>query len=315
MSPNYWLILEKSDNTRISKSIEGYKDLTGESYHYDSLVPNHKNVIQNDFVVLRKENEIFGIGSIADITQENDVKIHNRCPDCGSTDIRERTTKRPKWKCGKCAHEFIDPEETIVEVQSFVAKIENFSQLSSPPTVKEVKLCAAKGNGMSSQLSILRLNSSKIRTLLEGIILSPPSGRSMAENAGQGFGLSQPERKAVELRAMKVTRDFYESAGWVVVDESNSRPFDLLATKKKEQRFIEVKGTTGTGQSVILTHGEIEHVRNHRQSSVLAVVSQIHLEKSGKKWIALNGSITTHYDPWIINDSDLKGTQYRYTIK
>jgi hypothetical protein len=41
---NYWLLLEKSNETRISKGIDGYQDQTGESYQYDSLVPNHKNI-------------------------------------------------------------------------------------------------------------------------------------------------------------------------------------------------------------------------------------------------------------------------------
>ena len=75
MNRNYWLLLEKSDETRISKGIEGYQDKTGESYQYDSLVPNHKNLATGDFVVLRKENEILGIGKIADISESADVKI------------------------------------------------------------------------------------------------------------------------------------------------------------------------------------------------------------------------------------------------
>ena len=44
MNPRYWLLLEKSDATRISKGIDGYRDVTGEVYHYDSLVPNHRQL-------------------------------------------------------------------------------------------------------------------------------------------------------------------------------------------------------------------------------------------------------------------------------
>ena len=33
---NYWLLLEKSDETRIYNSIDGYNDSTGEIYNYDS---------------------------------------------------------------------------------------------------------------------------------------------------------------------------------------------------------------------------------------------------------------------------------------
>lgn len=41
MAQQFWLILEKSDETRVSQGIDGYRDVTGESYQYDSLVPNH----------------------------------------------------------------------------------------------------------------------------------------------------------------------------------------------------------------------------------------------------------------------------------
>lgn len=133
---NYWLLLEKSDETRVSKGIDGYRDTTGESYHYDSLVPNHLNVATGDFAVLRKEKEIIGVGTIGDISETADVKIHRRCPKCDSTDIRERVTKQPKWKCGKCPEEFSEPKETIVEVRSFVAAINDFTRLNAPRRLK-----------------------------------------------------------------------------------------------------------------------------------------------------------------------------------
>ena len=90
MSERYWILLEKSDETRISKGIDGYQDKTGESYHYDSLVPNHKQLGPDDYVVLRKEDEILGVGRISSISQDTDAKIHRRCPECETTDIRER---------------------------------------------------------------------------------------------------------------------------------------------------------------------------------------------------------------------------------
>jgi len=113
---NYWLLLEKSYETRVSKGIGKYRDATGESYHYDSLVPNHRNLTTGDLAVFRKENEIIGVGTMGDISETPDVKIHRRCPKCDSTDIRERRTKQPKWKCGKCPEEFSEPKETQVPV-------------------------------------------------------------------------------------------------------------------------------------------------------------------------------------------------------
>lgn len=312
---NYWLLLEKSDATRVSKGIDGYRDTTGESYHYDSLVPNYRNVASGDFVVIRKEKEIIGVGTIGNITEAGDVKIHRRCPQCNSTDIRERTTKEPKWKCGKCPEEFSEPKETIVEVRSFVAAINDFTRLNNPPSVKSVKMCATSGDGTSSQLSMLALDSTKIQTLFEGIDPSPSPRHSSTGTSSQGFGLSQAERKAVELQAMRIARTLYEDMGWEVIDTSSSNPFDLLAIKGADKRYVEVKGTTGEGLSVILTHGEVRRIQNNPKSSALVIVSSIALDKQNGKWQALGGTITTHADPWKLSDECLYPTQYRYEIK
>ena len=310
----YWLLLEKSDETRVSKGIDAYQDKTGELYHYDSLVPNHKNIATGDSVVLRKENEILGIGEVAQISKSETTKTHRRCPECESTDIRERTTQEPKWKCGKCGHQFPDPMETTAKVTSFVASIDEFQQLTAPPDVKDVKRCAASGDGLSSQLSILELDEAKIRTLLEGINPEPFKRNQPLKISGQGFGLSQPERKAVELHAMHLARSYYEGQGWSILDTSNSHPFDLLATRNQEKRFIEVKGTTGEGLSVVLTHGEVLHAQNNRLESVLVIVSGVILTKHKNEWIASGGKISTHEEPWMINEAKLKAIQYRYEV-
>jgi hypothetical protein len=312
---NYWLLLEKSDETRISKGIDGYRDATGESYQYDSLVPNHRSVATGDFAVLRKESEIIGVGTIGDILETADAKIHRRCPECDSTDIRARATKQPKWKCGKCAKEFSEPKETIAEVRTFIAAITDFTRLNAPPSVKAVKMCAEHGDGLSSQLSMLRLNAGKVQNLFEAIDPSQSPRKPATETSGQGFGLSQAERRAVELRAMQVARELYEGSGWEVIDKSSSQPFDLLATREGVERFIEVKGTTGQGLSVLLTIGEVNHIRCNGNNCALVIVSGIVLEKRGGKWQADGGAVTTHRDPLTLVETHLTPTQYRYEIK
>lgn len=315
MNNRYWLLLEKSDDTRISKGIDGYQDKTGELYNYDNLVPNHKQLGSGDYVFLRKENDILGVGRVGDIAQGTDAKIHRRCSDCRSTDIRERTTKDPKWKCGKCGNEFEAPSETIVEVQTFEASIVDFSRLNSPPSVHDVKRCAAEGDGIKSQLSILELDPTKVQTLLEGTAVTPTVRTGKSTKGGQGFGLSQPERVAVEKRAMDVARKLYEDDDWKVVDKSGSNPFDFLATRGKEVRYIEVKGTTGEGASIILTHGEVKHVRAKRKASALVVVTRISLAKPHADWIGSGGTVTVHEAPWTLEDEMLEPTEYRYSLK
>lgn len=162
---------------------------------------------------------------------------------------------------------------------------------------------------------MLRLDAVKIHTLLEGIAPSPSSRGPAPSACGQGFGLSQAERKTVELHAMRIARELYESRSWKVVDKSSSHPFDLLATKESQKRFIEVKGTTGEGHSIILTHGEVEYVRNNKKTSALVIVSGIVLLNANGSWSASGGTVSTHEDPWMINDRGLKATQYRYEVQ
>ena len=92
-------------------------------------------------------------------------------------------------------------------------------------------MCAESGDGSSSQLSMLCLDPLKIQTLFEGLDQSPSPRSPTTGTGGQGFGLSQAERRAVELRAMQVAQALYEGTGWEVIDKSSSQPFDLLATK------------------------------------------------------------------------------------
>src|SRR3989442_8518313 len=159
---------------------------------------------------------------------------------------------------------------------------------------------------------MMQLDFGKVRTLVEStdIQLSPRAKRGGA--TGQGLGLSAEERKAVELHAMAVARKLYEEAGWSVIDTSSSQPYDLRATRNAEQRFIEVKGTTGDGASVILTRGEVVHARNNSQECALVVVSGLSLAKTGDEWVASEGVISTHLDPWSPEEDRLEALQYRY---
>jgi hypothetical protein len=86
-------------------------------------------------------------------------------------------------------------------------------------------------------------------------------------------------------------------SGWRVVDKSNAHPFDLLATKESEKRFIEVKGTTGDGCSIILTYGEVGHVRHNRKNSALVIVLGIQISNKNGSYSTSGGIVSTHEDP------------------
>ena len=97
----------------------------------------------------------------------------------------------------------------------------------------------------------------------------------------QGFGLSTPEKKAVELRAMELTQSWFQSNGYTVTDTSANKPYDLLASKDKTTTKIEVKGTTSSDPSAILmTANEVSLHKLEKGSTTLAIVSEIKLVRS-----------------------------------
>jgi hypothetical protein len=91
---------------------------------------------------------------------------------------------------------------------------------------------------------------------------------------GQGRGLSPEQRRAVEQFAMSEARRTLESQGWTVMDVSATRCYDLLCTHDDQELHVEVKGTTSTGNTVLVTKGEVQHIRRCN-SHGLFVVSEI----------------------------------------
>jgi hypothetical protein len=128
---------------------------------------------------------------------------------------------------------------------------------------------------------------------------------------GQGRRLSAAERQAIELQAMALAIQHFESQGWDVEDVSAYRPFDLRCTRNGEELRIEVKGTTGDGSSVLLTPGEVTHTREFAGHVSLVVVSGILIEGEGADLTA-NGGELHEIMPWEIIDADLRATGFEY---
>ncbi len=299
----YWLLLEKSDETRVSMGIDAYKDVTGDIYHYDSLVPNHRNLSIGDFVILRKENEIHGIGTIGSITEAPSKKTHRRCPACTSTDIRKRQKKQPLWRCGKCGHEFCTPNVTVADVIAYEAKIVNFCTLNDAPSVTEIKSCATMANGESAQLSILQLHEGKVRDVLEG--------------CGLAHGLYERhptdlERSVIMDRAIELAVGYYAAKGWTVMGKPRRGPWSINVVKDGESVNVAVKGTAGKGHHIDVTPHELECVRSHGRKYALVVVSGIGFIETNGCLAPVGGHISTVEHPWRIDPDRLEPTRYKY---
>ena len=129
---------------------------------------------------------------------------------------------------------------------------------------------------------------------------------------GQGR-LDQASKKAVELQAVAVAADWCHSQGWTdIADVGDSKSWDLEARKPgtKAWWFIEVKGTTGSRISVVVTDGEVKAAHRHGPRSVLVVVRDIELEVDSQGRPAAKGGMPEIYKPWGPLPAELKNTQY-----
>ncbi len=140
---------------------------------------------------------------------------------------------------------------------------------------------------------------------------SPAPAKARAR--GQGFGGTAVRNRAVELRAMTVATDLLQRDGYKVQDVSANSPYDLLAKKRDGTLFVEVKGTTGTGETVLLTRNEVVHAQEHSAQSTLIVVAEIMLVEEGGRAVA-SGGVARRIEPWSPSQSALVPLSYQYAV-
>lgn len=127
----------------------------------------------------------------------------------------------------------------------------------------------------------------------------------------RGLVMSATERKAIESRAVRVTTKHLEALGYRVDDVGAYESFDLDVRRGEERLFVEVKGTTTSGDAVVLTKNEVELHRTHYPNNALAVVRRIELDRSAAAPVARGGELIL-IQPWLIEDEGLTALSYQY---
>jgi hypothetical protein len=108
----------------------------------------------------------------------------------------------------------------------------------------------------------------------------------------QGRGLTGPERRAVEKRAMEVAIQHLESQGYRCEDTSANESYDIVATNDAQQLKVEVKGTTSDiCESILMTRNEVELHRREKGRTALLIVSQIKLDRNAPSLTAGGGLV------------------------
>lgn len=145
------------------------------------------------------------------------------------------------------------------------------------------------------------------------LVAPPVSGQNGVRQRYAGFCADPILKKAIEMQAVRQAIAHYEAAGYSVEDVGAFRSYDLLAIRGDEERHIEVKGSQGYVQKVILTRNEVKHANDYGLTD-LVVVADIQWERH------LDGSITTDdgtmsvYPDWRPSPENLKPLSYEYFL-
>ncbi|HVD99974.1 MAG TPA: HNH endonuclease signature motif containing protein [Cytophagaceae bacterium] len=115
-----WILKSKGIESAFGGN-EGYKDITGTNYIYDTTVKNYDRIAVGDIAVITNKKYIEGFALIEQIDQQNNVpKKRYRCPICNTQEHYERKNVHPRFKCRK-KHEFDEPVLESIFVEQFTA--------------------------------------------------------------------------------------------------------------------------------------------------------------------------------------------------
>ncbi len=99
--------------------------------------------------------------------------------------------------------------------------------------------------------------------------------------SGQGRETDVKRRRQVEDAAQDRLMETYRSQGWTVHDTRYGNPFDAIAEKDGIELYLEAKGTQSSGDSVIVTRGEVEFARANPGRCFMGIWSGIKFSSAG----------------------------------
>lgn len=162
----------------------GYADDPEREYRYDSEVANHLQVSVGDVVIIRSRDTVIGISEISTVEEEDGEKERLRCPQCLITNIKERKSRHPIWRC-RHGHEFDEPDRSLVPVRKYKARYgPHFSPCSPEMTIATLEAAVLRP---SDQMSIKEIDLAKIEASIG------PSGAEVIRRFAGALEPSQPE--------------------------------------------------------------------------------------------------------------------------
>jgi len=125
---------------------------------------------------------------------------------------------------------------------------------------------------------------------------------------GQGFAGDSAWRIALENHAMDAAIRHMSEKGYTPKDEHLGHSYDLRCVRAQETLFVEVKGTTTTGDSVLVSSGEVGFARRTAPATMLFILHSVKRGSDGKP----DGGEAVVVQPWNPSDESLSPVSYSY---
>ncbi|MEV6659487.1 HNH endonuclease [Nocardia fluminea] len=155
-----WLLMSKAKYRRLGGASK-YDDDPASHYSYDNYVANNRQVKEGDLVAVWDNTKLLGASVIESITSSAGTKRRGRCPKCNTTNIADRKTVLPLYRCDDCKYQFDVPVVEVVPATIYRMSYEQaWIDLPGALTGKQLRpLCVAS----TSQNSFRELNWEKFR--------------------------------------------------------------------------------------------------------------------------------------------------------
>lgn len=185
----------------------------------------------------------------------------------------------------------------------------DFFTLIDQKTINTIDLLSAKGKQNLRDFQIIEdyLANEYLILLNEEINILSHSSNS------KNFGLNSSEKKVIEKHAVAMAIEFLKSLGFTQVhDVGDFESFDLLAKSNTSTLKVEVKGTTGLAEAIVLTRNEVNLQLNAYPDNALIVVKNILLDRVDN--VSASQGEIMFISPWKINEENLTPISFNYQL-
>ncbi|GGP18472.1 hypothetical protein GCM10012278_90800 [Nonomuraea glycinis] len=117
---------------------------------------------------------------------------------------------------------------------------------------------------------------------------------------------------AVETHAMNEALLHYSKLG-KVTDTSRTESFDYVVEIDGAAWHVEVKGTTGDPQEILLTPNEVQHAKDYPHVA-LFVLSNITVSRDHDGGMTVSRGRASIFHPWSLDQARLSPVGYKYHL-